>query len=240
MTETLQLNGLVFEVRRSDRRKTLGLTVDRGGELVAHVPFATSAEELARWINKKLLWVYQKLALKAEAAPKVQAPEYVSGEAFSYLGRRFSLKVVPNQRLPLHFDGTRFILRRDARPAEAHFRRWYLETGTEWLHQRVDRLSQHTTRKPKKIEVRDLGFRWGSCGKGGVVYFNWKVIQLPVRLVDYVIMHELVHLVEGHHGPEFWKALSRAMPDWQKRKEALAKNAKDYLLFGLRLNGEKG
>jgi len=57
---------------------------------------------------------------------------------------------------------------------------------------------------------------------------------LPVRLLDYIIMHELVHLVEGHHGPEFWQALGRAMPDWQKRKDALAGKAKDYLVFGLR------
>jgi predicted metal-dependent hydrolase len=220
-------------VRRSVRRKTLGLTVDRGGELVAHVPFGTSVDELHRWINKKLLWVYRKLALKEEAAPNIRAPEYVSGEAFCYLGRRFRLKVVPSQKLPLQFDGTRFILRRDARPAEFHFRRWYMETGTDWLQQRVEWLSQHTTRKPEKIEVRDLGFRWGSCGKGGVVYFNWRALQLPVRLVDYIIMHELVHLVEGHHGPAFWQALGRAMPDWQKRKDALADKAKDYLVFGL-------
>jgi predicted metal-dependent hydrolase len=187
MTETLQLGELVFEVRRSARRKTLGLTVDRAGELVAHVPFGTPVEDLTRWINKKLLWVYRKLALKQEAAPKVHAPEYVSGEAFCYLGRRFSLKVVAKQERPFQFDGTRFILRRDARPAEAHFRRWYLETGTEWLRHRVERLSHHTTRMPNTIEVRDLGFRWGSCGKAGVLYFNWKVLQLPVRLLDYII-----------------------------------------------------
>ncbi|HEV2329282.1 MAG TPA: SprT family zinc-dependent metalloprotease [Verrucomicrobiae bacterium] len=235
MTETLQIRGLNFEVRRSDRRRTFGLTVDRGGELIAHVPFATPVEELTRWINKKLVWVYRKLALKAESAPIVQPPEYISGEAFCYLGRRFSLKVVPNQKLPLRFDGTRFILRRDSCPAEAHFRRWYLDAGTEWLQRRVERLSQYTTRKPEHIEIRDLGFRWGSCGKSGIIYFNWKVLQLPVRLVDYIIMHELVHLVEGHHGPEFWRTLGRAMPDWQKRKDALANKAKDYLVFGLRL-----
>jgi hypothetical protein len=233
MTETLQLGGLLFEVRRSDRRKTLGLTVDRAGELVAHVPMETSGDELSRWVGKKLLWVHRKLALKEEAAPKMRAPEYVSGEAFSYLGRRYRLKLVEHQDPPLQFDGSHFLLRRDARPAEVHFRRWYLETGTAWLRQRVERLAQRTTRKPEKTEVRDLGFRWGSCGRGGAVYFNWKVLQLPARLVDYVIMHELVHLVERHHGPKFWKALSRAMPDWQKRKDALADQAKDYLVFGL-------
>jgi predicted metal-dependent hydrolase len=233
MTETLQLGGLIFEVRRSERRKTLGLTVDRGGELVVHAPAPITADALASWIKKKLLWVHRKLALKEEAAPKMRAPEYVSGEAFCYLGRRFKLKVVAQQEPPLLFDGTLFNLCHDARPAEVHFRRWYLDMGTEWLRRRVERLSQRTSRKPWQTEVRDLGFRWGSCGKSGAIYFNWKVLQLPVRLVDYIIMHELVHLSEGHHGPAFWEALDRAMPDWQKRKEALAGKAKDYLVFGL-------
>ena len=93
MTETLQLGGLGFEVRRSDRRKTLGITVDRGGELVAHVPAETAPDELSRWISKKLLWVRRKLALKEEASPKVRSPEFVSGESFCYLGRRYRLKL---------------------------------------------------------------------------------------------------------------------------------------------------
>ena len=101
------------------------------------------------------------------------------------------------------------------------------------MRQRVASLSQNTGNQPRRIEVRDLGFRWGSCGRNGVIYFNWKVLQLPVRLVDYVILHELVHLREGHHGPGFWRALGIALPDWPKRKNALAEQAKDYLVFGL-------
>lgn len=233
MTETLQLAGLEFEVRRSGRRTTFGLTVDRSGELVVHVPFNTSGDELSRWISKKLLWVHRKLAFKEQTAPKLQAPEYVSGEAFSYLGRRYRLKLVERQEHPLQFDGARFTLRRDARPADRHFRHWYISTGSGWVARRVQALSARTASKPHRLEVRDLGFRWGSCGRNGVVYFNWKLLQLPVRLADYVIAHELVHLREGHHGPEFWAALSRAMPDWQKRKDALTTRAKEYLVFGL-------
>ena len=82
MTEQLQIGGLVFEVRRSDRRKSLGLTVDRGGELVAHVPLQMTVDEAAAWVNKKLLWVHRKLVLKEESAPKMRAPEFVSGETF--------------------------------------------------------------------------------------------------------------------------------------------------------------
>jgi predicted metal-dependent hydrolase len=120
MTETLQLGGLVFEVRRSERRRTLGLTVDRGGELVVHAPALVAADAMAGWTSKKLLWVHRKLALKEEATPRVRPPEYVTGEAFCYLGRRFRLRVVVRQEDPLQFDGTRFMLRRDARPAEEH------------------------------------------------------------------------------------------------------------------------
>ena len=233
MTETLPVGGLSFEVRRSLRRRTFGLTVDRGGELIVHVPAATATEELSRWIGTKLLWVHRKLALKKDAAPRMRAPEYVSGEAFCYLGRRFQLKIVKQQKLPLQFDGTRFTLRRDAIPAEPHFRQWYLQTGLEWLRRRVETLSPRTASKPADIKVQDLGFRWGSCGKQKIIFFNWKMLQLPVRLVDYVIAHELVHLSVGHHGPAFWAALDRAMPDWQARKAALASQAKDYLVFGL-------
>lgn len=233
MTETLQRGGLVFEVRRSERRKTLGLTVDRGGELVVHAPALAAAEALDIWVNKKLLWVHRKLALKEEAAPMGRVPEYVSGEAFCYLGRRFGLKIVEKQEHPLQFDGTRFTLRRDSRPAEVHFRRWYLKTGTEWLRCRVSGLEPRTATKPTKIEVRELGFRWGSCGAHGVLYFNWRLLQLPVRLVDYVIVHELVHLSVPNHRPQFWRALEAALPDWQKRKEEMRLRAMEFLAFGL-------
>jgi predicted metal-dependent hydrolase len=233
MRETLQLSGLEFEVRRSERRKTLGLTVDRVGELVVHVPSGTSAEDLSSWVGKKLLWVYRKLAVKEASAQKTRAPEYVTGETFWYLGRGYRLKIIDRQDQPLRFDGTSFTLRRDARPAETHFRRWYIETGADWVKRRVDALSSRTATSPERVTVRDLGFRWGSCGRNGVLYFNWKVLQLPVRLVDYVIMHELVHLNEARHGSDFWSALGRAMPDWQKRKDVLDKQASEYLIFGV-------
>jgi predicted metal-dependent hydrolase len=233
MTETLRIGELNFEVRRSPRRRTLGLTVDRRGELVVYAPEMIADATLARWVAKKLLWVHRKLALKEDSTPKMRSPQFVSGEAFCYLGRRFRLKVVGQADEPLRFAVRQFVLRSDARPAEEHFRRWYAQNGSEWLRRRVQRLSHYVPKKPKRVEVRDLGFRWGSCGKNDVLFFNWKVLQLPVQLIDYVIMHELVHLSERHHGFAFWKALARALPDCEDRKRRLAAKAKDYLVFGL-------
>lgn len=227
MIEVLKLADLTFEVRRSGKRKTVGLTVDRGGELVVHAPEAAGADELERWTRKKLVWVHQKLAIKQELAPKGREPEYVSGENFHYLGRAYRLVLVARQRAPLAFDGWRFGLRKDARSAAPeHFRRWYIGTGSEWVTRRTHFLMRKMGAEPSKIELRDLGFRWGSCGNSGAVLLNWPLLQLRVRLADYVICHELVHLREPNHGPAFWRLLESVQPDWRERKRELAEKAR--------------
>ena len=233
MSETVHIGGLIFEVRRSVRRTTLGLTVDRSGELVVHCPESASDDMVTRWTSSKLLWVHGKLALKEKFAPKLRGPEFVTGESFCYLGRRYQLRVDRTQKDPLRFDGKQFLLRPDARPPSEHFRDWYTRTGTPWIIERVAFLAARTGQRPSRVEVRDLGFRWGSCGKHGILFFNWKTLQLPVRLVDYVIVHELTHLKQRHHTKAFWAAIESAMPDWRERQEELQRRAQEFLLFGV-------
>ena len=113
--ETLELSNLVFEVRRSPQRVTLGLTVDRGGELVIHAPESSHRDELARWTRSKLLWVHRKLLDKSDILPRLREPEFVSGESFSYLGRTYRLKLVRGAVESLRFDGKNFLLRATTR-----------------------------------------------------------------------------------------------------------------------------
>src|SRR5688572_20701268 len=103
MTETFRVGELIFEVRRSPRRRTLELTVDRSGELVMRAPLGTGCDELLAWARTKLLWVHRKLAVKQESAPRVRDPEYVTGETFSYLGKRYRLELVGSQNQALRF-----------------------------------------------------------------------------------------------------------------------------------------
>ena len=81
--------------------------------------------------------------------------------------------------------------------------------------------------------MRELGFHWGSCGKNGVLFFNWRLLQLPVRLIDYIIVHELVHLQEPHHSGEFWQAIDRALPPWRQLQDALRNDGARFLVFGM-------
>ncbi|MDO9579583.1 MAG: M48 family metallopeptidase, partial [Bacteroidales bacterium] len=117
----------------------------------------------------------------------------------------------------------------DRLEAPRHFQSWYQNKGTVWLNERVQFWEPKAGLSASKVAVSDLGFRWGSCGKNSSLYFNWRLLQLPVRLVDYVIAHELVHLHERNHTPEFWRILARVLPDWKERKEELSHKRPEML-----------
>lgn len=232
-TQSLQVGQLTFEVRRSARRRTVELMVDRNGALRIYAPDKASSEALTRWVNGKLVWLHGKIALKAGTGPTANSLEFASGESVSYLGRGYRLKVVETQQEGLRFDGARFLLRRDCRAEGLKlFRQWYSRTGTEWLQNRARALAPRVGRMPSDIRIRDLGFRWASCSGNGGVSFHWKLLQLPVSLVDYIIIHELTHLVHPRHDKDFWACVERALPDWRERKEQLAEHATRYLSFG--------
>jgi hypothetical protein len=99
--------------------------------------------------------------------------------------------------------------------------RWYTEHALPWLPKRVEEYQGRVDVSPASVSVRELGYRCGSCGSGRV-NFHWRTILLPRRAIDYVVVHELVHLIEPHHTPEFWRQVERVLPDYDGRKRWLA------------------
>jgi hypothetical protein len=127
-----------FEIRRSGRRKTLGLTVDRHGELLVHAPEGEPTTRIETWVRSKLLWVHRRLAAKERLASAWREPEFVTGESFSVLGRRYPLRIDPTQEAPLRFDGRKFCLSPQVIPSAArHFRAWYAGIGRVWVREIV-------------------------------------------------------------------------------------------------------
>src|SRR5438128_1866101 len=105
-----------------------------------------------------------------------------------------------------------------------HMVAWYTAHAQSWLAERTERLASRVGISPERVLVRDLGYRWGSCGKDGTVNFHWKSVLLPPRIVEYVVVHELVHLGEPLHSPNFWLRVERAMPDFGNRRQWLAEH----------------
>lgn len=224
----IQVDDLRFALRRSTRRRTMQITVERTGELILSAPPDVGIAQLRDFVTEKRFWIYSKLAEKERLQRQVPRKEFVGGEGFLYLGRSYRLKLVDDQNTPLKLATGRFALRRDAQEgAREHFIRWYSERARVWLSGRVTEFQSRMEVAPAGVKVQDLGYRWGSCGKGDWLYFHWKSILLPTRIAEYVVVHEMAHLHEAHHTPAFWLRVERAMPDYAQRKAWLAEHGID-------------
>ncbi len=155
----------------------------------------------------------------------------VSGESFLYLGRQYRLKVRPGEGAETQVRCERGWLavdvERDLPAAERAERvrtglvEWYREHAARRLPERVDEWAPRVGVEPAGVLIREPRKRWASCDARGHLRFNWRLIQAPRRLVDYVVVHELVHLVHPDHDRDFWALVGRAMPDYEARREAL-------------------
>lgn len=222
---TLRVDDLSFALQTSSRRKTLQITVERDGSLVMSAPPRVSKGLLRQFALEKRFWVYTKLAEKDRLHKTAPVKTFIDGEGFLYLGRSYRLRLVESQDVPIKLQNGRLMLVSELRSqGRDHLIRWYSGRARLWLWDKVQEYAQRMQVCPAGIRVQDLGYRWGSCGKGEYLYPHWKTILLPARIAEYVVVHELAHLAERHHTPAFWLRIERAMADFELRKLWLAEN----------------
>ncbi len=230
---TITFGDLSFELRPSAKRRSIGITVERDGQLILASPPEVPMETLEKVVRDKRLWIYSKLLKKESLNPPTAVKEYVSGEGFYYLGRSYRLKLVDSGKgqPPLRLYQSRFELQRDAQArGREEFIRWYCDRLRPILDTQIAALVNRVGASPRSVQVRELGYRWGSCGHKGDLYFHWRVAMLPRTMIEYVVVHELVHLIEPHHTHAFWDRVERVVSDWCDRKQWLAQNGVSYNL----------
>lgn len=212
-------------MHRSDRRKTLQITVERTGALSIVAPLQAADQQLVEFVEEKLLWVHTKIEEKARLQQRAPIKEFVDGEGFLYLGKSYRLKLVENQLVDLSLRNGRFCLRK----ASVHRGReilvsWYTRRAQDWFERQVTEQANRMGVSVKEVNVQDLGYRWGSFGSGGRVSFHWKAILLPPRIAQYVVIYELAHGLYPDHSVNFWIKVEQHLPDWRWRKGWLAEN----------------
>ena len=219
-----------YGIRRSPRRQTVAVAVDPVEGVMLTAPSSATAERLDEVVRDKAPWIVDRLRLVAQSELRADAHEFVSGESFAYLGRHYRLKVKPLKTpgeakldrgflvVPVPRD---LEFERRSRYAERVLRAWYIEHARQKLPSRVAYWAARIGVEAPQLVVKDQQKRWGSCDQAGTVRLNWKIIQAPMRLVDYVVAHELVHLIHTDHTKAFWARLGQAMPDYDRRKEEL-------------------
>ena len=216
---SLTVGDLQFEVRRSARRRSVQITVDRGGELILTAPEECAPSTMTSFVREKKFWIYTKLAEKDALPSRAPAKKYVTGEGFPYLGRSYRLLLVKRQDVPVKLTGGRFMMHRDeVEHGRARMIEWYSARGQDWIQNRAEPFARRLGVKPTGFRVQNLGYRWGSCTSSGTLNFHWRTMLLPPSIVDYVIVHELVHLLEPHHTPKFWSRVERILANYAERR----------------------
>jgi predicted metal-dependent hydrolase len=231
--ESLTVDDLRFSVRWSARRRTVGITVKRDGELILAAPARTSTRRLETVVREKLPWVRRKLAEFEALGPPPEPRQVVAGELFPYLGREYRLELAdrPPQAVTISGDVLEVDRALDG-DARTKVVAWYEARAREYIDDAVARFVPLVGAAPSSIVVRDLGKRrWGVCDHRTLtVSFHWQLITQPPELVDYVVVHELAHLHEPNHGPRFWRRVEDVLPDCRERRKRLTRSG-DKLAF---------
>ncbi|MBF0384147.1 MAG: M48 family metallopeptidase [Magnetococcales bacterium] len=223
----IQGNGFTATIIRTPRRKTASVKVENGIVSIV-VPQELPNSRIKEVMRQKSQWIQEKLRLHNEAIP-TKAKEYISGEAFSYLGRNYRLKVIAAQWQPVRLlNGKLTVWTPEASSSPERIRAalmgWYQSHARKKLREKTRRYAKTIGVTPKSINIKAFQSRWGSCHVDGHIHFNWKIIIAPNHIVDYVVVHELCHLKQPDHSPEFWKCVEMVIPDYRECREWLKVN----------------
>jgi len=212
-----------YEVIRRPRRKTVGICVKPDQTVQVAIPKRFPLAKVDALVRGKAGWIQRKLSRYRDLQAQYQPKHYVSGECFSYLGRNYRLKVVEGKGKPV-------ILRQGALWMEVPhnlspeqrvssitkaLETWFREQAQRYLGERTTWHAARIQVAPASVGIKSYRSRWGSCHADGRIYFNWRIIMAPPSIVDYVVIHELCHLVHHNHSSDYWRLVASIMPEYR-------------------------
>ena len=226
---------IIYTVKRSrKRRRTISLQVSSKSGLIIAAPYFTPDSEIDRFVREKQNWIHKTIQKHTEDSIKNKAKEYITGEMFYYLGESFPLEVFfeQNERKGLVFWGNRFYLNTADATEKGifYFVSWYKKKAKQHLRQRVDFFSHEFNLRAKSVKITSAEKRWGSCSADDNLSFSFRLIMAPPDIIDYVIVHELMHIKEKNHSAAFWKLIEAAMPEYKLHRRWLKDNHHKFIL----------
>jgi len=215
----IQGNGFVAEIVRSSRRKTAAIKIKKGKVFVI-VPECLTMAAIESLVDKKHRWIKEKLAIQNEIID-IKPKEFISGESFSYLGKNHPLKIESGLYpvIKLHQDELVVSVRDktvdNSQAIKQLLFKWYKQQAESELRDKTERYSSIIGVNPSSVTIKSFKSRWGSCSIAGGIQYNWKIIIAPDRIVNYVVIHELCHILHHNHSPAFWKAVEKYCHDYR-------------------------
>jgi len=211
------------------KRETLAIHVHPDATVSVEAPYESEFHEIEKRVRKRASWIVKQQRNFHRFSVEFPPRKYISGETHRYLGQQYRLRIIEDEdpvevvRIDRGFI-TISTLDKSPKHVQKVLEGWLRERARKIFTERIDewfpRFERFEIQKPQVV-VRKMKSRWGSCTTQGKITLNFKLIQVPKQLIDYVIVHELCHTVVHAHNTVFYALLSRIMPDWEGRKEKL-------------------
>ena len=217
-------------IKSRKRRKTISLHIKEDGRIVVYAPYRATKWEVERFVKEKQSWIVEKISEK-EKFTKESEKAFIPGEKFLYLGEWYPLELekANHKNVPLKLSFGKFLLDQShAAKAKHLFTQWYKREAKEKIAGRVNYFSNKHQLFPKGVKITSARYRWGSCSRENRLSFSWRIIMAPLSVIDYVLIHELVHIKEKNHSKSFWSYVESILPDYKGDRLWLKEHA--YLL----------
>jgi predicted metal-dependent hydrolase len=205
------------------RRRTISLEVTTDATLIVRAPHRVSPACIDEMILEKRPWILRKFD-EMKQRPASPCHEYQEGEMFLFLGRSYPLQIVENGNLTIERSDRLYVSAELKPDIRNRIKQWYIEEAQKDIPARCMWFSMKTGHVPASIRISDARQRWGSCTHKGGLNFSWRLIQAPPEIVDYVVVHELVHISQHDHSRKFWNKVKEVLPDYEHRRKWLREN----------------
>lgn len=205
--------------------KNANIKVKECGTVILSVPNWMRQRHIDDILTKQSAWINRKIA-QLKSRPIKVSKQYISGEKFAFLGKDLSLEVIANASPSVVLHGDKLQLRLDSLDDFASKKelitKWYFRQAEHHYTQAINKYSPHIAKPINRVTIKKMRSRWGSCNHAkGYINLNSELVKTPPECIEYVVMHELVHLVHPNHSKDFYAVLHHHFPNWQHLKNLL-------------------
>lgn len=222
----------MFKISSLERskRKSLSIVITNSGEVVVKAPLHLPNDQIEKFIKEKEKWIETKLAkFKKNTDEFIDVINYQKLMLFGKIYPVYKSKMVKE----IIVEEERILLPEKWQQEKLYSKitSWYKKIAEEYLIKRTENISENIKMLPSKIKCTGTRGRWGACNNKKVVLLNFRCMLLPKGLIDYVIIHELAHLVELNHSPKFWQVVGSILPNYKAYRQELKKYGFALKLF---------
>ena len=217
-----------FKIIKTARKKTSEITV-KYDDVLIRAPFSKSIEDIEYLVKNKAEWILQKIKENVGKKPEIILPIYKNNTTLPYLGKNITLNIVKDENDFLEFLNDEFVMHVKKNRVKIIYEKWLFSISPTIFNVSVEKYSVLLNVRPKKIWIKNLKSRWGSTTFKGTINLNVHLIKAPIEVIEYVVLHEMGHLIEKNHSHRFWKIIKCHMFDYLDKIKWLKINGSNIL-----------